>query len=118
MKFVITNTLSVNVNTVEEAEEILKQIQNNKLITQDSDTKMLSVEEGIEDMDKIELCGYDGVRIITAIGHKVGTKYGQDYTVKSWDPENKTLGFEETEHKLDQSRISSGSYAYYNDDEY
>lgn len=118
MKFVITNTMTIHANSAEEAKALGNSVHCNNLITQDSDTKILSVEEGIEDMDKIELYGYDGVRIITAIGHKIGTKYGQEYTVKSWDPENKTLGFEETEDKLDQSRISSGSYVYDDDDEY
>lgn len=117
MKYVILNSMSIYADSVEEAETVIKQLQNNKLITQDADTKIISVEEGIEDKDKIYLDGYHGAKIITCIGHEIRTKYGETYTVKDWNPNTKTLGFEETKDRLHESRISSGSYVI-EDDEY
>jgi phosphoribosyl-ATP pyrophosphohydrolase len=59
-------------------------------------------------LEVIKLTGYDGVKIETYIGEAVGTKYGDYFTIKSWDPETQMLTFEETDKSLHSSRISFG----------
>jgi hypothetical protein len=59
-------------------------------------------------LEIVNLNGYDGAKIKTYVGEKVGTKYGAVYTIKTWNPETKILTFEETDKELHESRISIG----------
>ena len=60
------------------------------------------------DLELVRFTGFDGIKISTYIGEKVGTKYGDYWTIKTWNPETNTLTFEETDEELDGSRISFG----------
>ena len=123
-KFVITAKVVVIAKNEKIAEEeFLNQLARtgsdnhpcaDSLVEQhDEDTKIINVEAGIFAADKIKITGYDGIKIETAIGHEVLTKYGDTFTIKSWNPETYVFEFEEKDddgnhETLHESRISFG----------
>jgi len=109
-KYIIKHTVAVYATSAKKAEKKLKTAFDNAdgVMPNDSDTKIKSTFEGIWDSEKINIVGYDGIKIVTALGHKVLTKYGDEFTIKEWNSETRKFSFVETDNILHESRISFG----------